>query len=84
MKNKFDSSKAINTLWYLLYDNKFTYQSFNNVINDIGISENMKALNIYQLSKIGLMALTRNFGGFPNSLDIILWHYNCLLYWNNR
>ena len=40
----------------ILYDNKFTYQSFNKVINDIGISDNMKSLNIYQLSKIGLMA----------------------------
>ena len=39
-----------------MYDNKFTYNSFNDLINDIGVSENMKALNIYQLAKIGLMA----------------------------
>jgi len=40
----------------ILYNDKFTYQSFSGLINDIGVSENMKSLNIYQLSKIGLMA----------------------------
>ncbi len=40
----------------ILYNDKFTNQSFNGLINDIGIAENMKTLNIYQLAKIGLMA----------------------------
>lgn len=40
----------------ILYNDKFTYQSFNGLINDIGVAPNMKALNIYQLAKIGLMA----------------------------
>ena len=40
----------------MLYNEKLTYQSFNGLLNDIGVSENMKTLNIYQLAKIGLMA----------------------------
>lgn len=40
----------------ILYNDKFTYQSFNGLLNDIGVAESMKTLNIYQLSKIGLMA----------------------------
>ena len=40
----------------MLYDDKFNYQSFNRVINDINVADNMKTLNIYQLAKIGLMA----------------------------
>ena len=39
-----------------LYNDKFTLQSFNGLINDLGVAENMKTLNIYQLAKIGLMA----------------------------
>ena len=40
----------------ILYNNKLTLSSFNGLINDIGESDNMKAINIYQLAKIGLMA----------------------------
>ena len=40
----------------ILYDNKFTYQSFNGLLNDIGVAENMKYINILQLAKIGLNA----------------------------
>ena len=40
----------------ILYDNKFTYQSFNGLLNDIGVAENMQNVNILQLCKIGLNA----------------------------
>ena len=45
----FDPKKII------MYDGKFTYQSFNKVLNDIGVSQNSKQANIWQLAKIGLM-----------------------------
>ena len=40
----------------MLYDDKLVFASFKDVINDIGISSNMKELNLFQISKIGLMA----------------------------
>lgn len=40
----------------ILYNDKFTFQSFNGLLNDIGVSPNSKEANIWQLSKIGLMA----------------------------
>ena len=46
----FDPKKII------LENGKITFNSFKNVINDIGISQNMKEINIYQLSKVGLMS----------------------------
>lgn len=46
----FDPKKII------LDQGKLTFNSFKYVLNDIGVSQNMKAINIYQLSKIGLMA----------------------------
>ena len=39
-----------------LVNDKLLFESFKNVINDIGIAPNMKELNIFQLAKIGLMA----------------------------
>lgn len=46
----FDPKKII------LENGKLTFNSFRNVLNDIGISQNSKEINIYQLSKIGLMS----------------------------
>lgn len=40
----------------IMYDGKFTYQSFNGLLNDIGVDPKMKEINILQLSKIGLYA----------------------------
>ena len=40
----------------ILYNGKYSVQSFNGLLNDIGVSENSKQINIYQLAKIGLMA----------------------------
>jgi len=39
-----------------LDNGKLTLNSFNGLLNDMGISQNMRAINIYQLAKIGLMA----------------------------
>ena len=44
----------------IIYNNKLSFESFKEVINDIGLYENMKNLNIYQLAKIGLMAYNNN------------------------
>ena len=46
----FDPKKII------LENGKLTFNSFKNVLNDIGVSQNIKEINIYQLSKIGLMS----------------------------
>ena len=50
----FDPKKIV------LDNGKFTPQSFENVINDIGVYKNMKEINIYQSAKIGLMAYNNN------------------------
>ena len=36
----------------ILYNDKFTYQSFNGLLNDIGVSKNSREANIWQLSKV--------------------------------
>ena len=46
----FDPKKII------LDQGKLTFNSFKNVINDIGNYQNIKEINIFQLSKIGLMS----------------------------
>ena len=46
----FDPKKII------LDNGKLTFNSFRDVINDIGNYRNIKEINIYQLSKIGLMS----------------------------
>ena len=46
----FDPKKII------LENGRLTLNSFKNVLNDIGIGQNIKEINIYQLSKIGLMS----------------------------
>lgn len=46
----FDPKKII------LENGKLTLNSFKNVLNDLWVYKNMKAINIYQLSKIGLMS----------------------------
>ena len=45
----FDPKKII------LDNGKLNFNSFRYVLNDIGISQNVKEINIYQLSKMGLM-----------------------------
>ena len=50
----FDPKKII------LDQGKLTFNSFKNVINDIGNYQNIKEINIFQLSKIGLMAYNNN------------------------
>ena len=42
-----------------LYNDKLNFESFKEIINDVGENKNAKALNIYQLSKIGLMAYNK-------------------------
>ena len=44
----------------MLDNGKLTFNSFGNVINDIGNYQNIKEINIFQLSKIGLMAYNNN------------------------
>ena len=50
----FDPKKIV------LDSDKFTPQSFQDVINDIGVYKNIKEINIYQSAKIGLMAYNNN------------------------
>ena len=40
----------------ILENGKISFNSFRDVINDIGNYQNIKEINIYQLSKIGLMS----------------------------
>ena len=50
----FDPKKII------LDQGKLTFNSFRDVINDIGNYQNIKEINIFQLSKIGLMSYNNN------------------------
>lgn len=43
----------------ILENGRLTFNSFRNVINDLGINENAKKINIFQDCKIGLMAYNK-------------------------
>ena len=40
-------------------NDKFSLQSFKDVINDIEVMDNIKQINLYQIAKIGLMAYNK-------------------------